>query len=310
MDKIIVTGADGFIGRNLLERLAKTNDEIFTITYPEKGQERICGKNIKNFVLDISDSKGVEGLINQVRPDKAFHLAAVTKNERSFSMIDEALRNNVAGTLNLFRGLGQANCKRVVNMSTCEVYGQSEKPFVETQCLSPMSPYSASKSAVDLFAGMLFRTMGSPIVTLRMTLVYGPHQRENMLIPQIIISALEKKDFEMTLGEQTRNFIYIEDVLDAIILASETEGIEGEIFNIGTQEEYKVRDIVTKIINLMNSPIKPLFGKKPYREPEIWRYRCNFDKARRILKWQPKVTLDDGMNKTINWYIKKYGKNV
>lgn len=285
--------------------LAKTRHRLFTCTYPGTPLPE-AKRTYTNYELDIADAPAVQKMMRQAKPELVFHLAAVIKNDRSWETMEQAMRTNVTGTLNLLCASAQTGVRRFINMSTCEVYGQGRTPFVETQPLQPISPYSASKAMVDLLCGMLRQSLRLPVVTLRFTLVYGPHQAEGMFIPQVILTALRRKDFAMTKGQQTRNFVYVDDAVKALRRAARTKGIEGEIFNIGTDEEYTVGHVARTIIARMGNPIALHLGQRSYRKPEIWRYRCDFKKAQRLLGWSARVGFEEGIAKTIKWYTERF----
>jgi nucleoside-diphosphate-sugar epimerase len=149
---------------------------------------------------------------------------------------------------------------------------------------------------------MYHRTRGHPIVTVRPFTVYGPRQSERALIPRTILSTLRGEDFEMTGGEQTRDFTYVDDVVEGYVRASLSKKAIGQTINLGTGEEHAIRDVVLKVLELMGSPVKPLIGVLPYRPGEIWRLYADSNKARELLGWQPQVGLEEGLRRTIKWY--------
>ena len=154
------------------------------------------------------------------------------------------------------------------------------------------------------------QTLGLPILTLRPFLTYGPGQESNMLIPSLMKKVLEGEALEMTKGEQTREFNYVDDIVDGFIKASISPEAIGEIINIGNGLEYKIREVVEMVLKLVNSPIKPNLGALAYRPGETWHFYCDNTKARKILCWEPKVDLEDGLKRTINWFQKHYLEKV
>jgi nucleoside-diphosphate-sugar epimerase len=176
----------------------------------------------------------------------------------------------------------------------------------ENQMVDPVNAYAASKSAAWLFCNLCHRTYGYPIVTVRPFTVYGPRQSERALIPQVILSALRGEDFEMTGGEQTRDFTYVDDIVEGYIRASISGKAIGQTINLGTGKEHAIKDVVLKVVELMGSTVKPLIGALPYRPGEIWCLYSDSSKARELLGWQPQVGLEDGLRKTIEWYTDKF----
>lgn len=185
-------------------------------------------------------------------------------------------------------------------------HGSGPVPFKEEQLSMPISPYSASKASATMFCLMYNKSLRHPIVTLRPFLTYGPNQNPTMLIPQVIISCLEKKTYKMTKGEQTRDFNYVDDVVEGYIKASTTKRAIGEIINLGWGKEYKIIDVVKKIVRMMNNPIKIEVGALPYRPGEVMHFYSSNIKAKEILGWNPKIDLDEGLKRTIEWYTENW----
>ncbi|MDY6845471.1 MAG: GDP-mannose 4,6-dehydratase, partial [Thermodesulfobacteriota bacterium] len=151
----------------------------------------------------------------------------------------------------------------------------------------------------------IHKTMDLPIVTLRPFLAYGPYQDADMFIPSLIYHCLEKKDFPMTEGDQTREFNYVDDIIDAYLLTvayQNVQNVKGEIINIGNSIEYKIKDVAEKIVHMMGNPIRLLIGALPKRAGETSHFFCSNEKAKKLLGWEPKTTLDVGLKKTIEWY--------
>ncbi len=175
-------------------------------------------------------------------------------------------------------------------------------PFVESQREMPVSPYSLSKVAATHLGQMLYRTSGLPVVTLRPFLVYGPGQSTDMFIPSLIRHCLEKKDFRMTAGDQTRDFVYSDDLIDAYLRAAFSSSARGEVINVGSGAEYLIRDIAEKILQKMGEPIKLIIGAIEKRKGEAEHFFCNNKKAYDVLGWRPSIGIDEGLDRTIAWF--------
>jgi nucleoside-diphosphate-sugar epimerase len=157
---------------------------------------------------------------------------------------------------------------------------------------------------------MVFKTTGLPIITLRPFLTYGPYQTADMFIPSLIHHCLNGKDFPMTEGDQTREFNYVDDVIDAYILAAVCKNAIGEIINVGNGVEYRIKEVAEKIVNMTGNPIRLLIGALPKRPGETLNFFCNNEKARRLLDWFSKVSLEEGLEKTIRWYENHFKKQI
>lgn len=301
--RVLVTGATGFIGSHLAERLVAEGAKVTLAIEPGASQANIVNilDKAQVYEVDLREARMVQQLARECQPSKVYHLAAVGVTEPD---IDPrlAVQVNVIGTLNLLEALKETECDCFINTGTCYEYGHNTPPMREDQMVDPISAYAASKSAAWLFCHMYHRTHGYPIVTVRPFTVYGPRQGERALIPQVILSALRGADFEMTGGEQTRDFTYVDDVVEGYVRASLSEKAIGQTINLGTGEEHAIRDVVLKVLELMGNPVKPLIGALPYRAGEIWRLYADSSKAREWLGWQPQVGLEEGLRRTIKWY--------
>jgi nucleoside-diphosphate-sugar epimerase len=306
--KVLVTGASGFNGSHLIRRLVAEGAQVSGLVRSSSNLWRIqdLENEIKLYYADLKDYESLRKVVQDIKPQKIFHLAAYVDVSRSLEVMEEMVEVNIKGTLNLLRGSDGTGYDCFINTGTSEEYGDNPVPFRESQMPNPVSPYSASKVATIMFCQMLYKTKGLPIITLRPFLTYGPGQESNMLIPSLVKKAIRGETFEMTGGEQTREFNYVDDIVDGFIKAAVTPRAIGEIINIGNSQEYKIRDVVAMVLKLMNSPLKPKFGALAYRPGETWHFYCNNTKAREILGWRPKVSLEDGLRMTIDWFQKHY----
>jgi nucleoside-diphosphate-sugar epimerase len=307
-ERVLISGISGFIGSHLARRLVKEEAEVYGLVRESSNLWRIS--DIKNqisiYYADLKDFESVKHIIQDVQPLKIFHLAAYVDVSRSFAVLDNMVENNIKGSLNLLKALEGIDYDCFVNTGTCEEYGDNPAPFLEDQIPKPVSPYSASKVSVTMFCQMLYKTLGLPIVTLRPFLTYGPGQESNMLIPSVIKSVIKSEPFEMTAGEQTREFNYVDDIVEGFVKASVTKKAIGEIINIGNGLEYKIKYVVQKILDLMNGTVNPKIGVLNYRPGETWHFYCDNTKAMELLGWKPKVNLEDGLKMTIDWFKKHY----
>ena len=307
--KVLITGISGFIGSHLARRVVAEGAEVYGLVRNSSNLWRI--QDLKNQInlhyVDLRDFGAVKKAVQGVKPQKAFHLAAYVDASRAFEQLDDMAEVNIKGTLNLLRALDGTGYDCFINTGTCEEYGDNPVPFREEQVPNPVSPYSASKAATTMFCRMLYKTEGLPAITLRPFLTYGPGQESNMLIPSLIKKTLKGEAFEMTGGEQTREFNYVDDIVEGYVRASITPGAIGEIINIGNGVEYRIRGVAEMVLKLMNSPLKPKIGALQYRPGETWHFYCDNTKAREILGWKPKVSLEDGLKMTIDWFQKHSG---
>lgn len=296
---ILVTGATGFIGPHLVRRLAAAGACVACLILNETEQSQLP-PDVIGHVADLQDAAAVQTVVQAVRPTLVFHLAAIGVTEYGVGPI-AAVRVNVAGTLNLLTALEGSGYHRFLFVGTSHEYGDNPPPFREDQPPSPADVYAASKSAAWLFCQMYHRTQGWPVVGVRPFGVYGPGQRRPAFLPALILSALRGHDFPMTGGEQVRDLIYVQDVVEGLIRAATTPGVEGQIFNLCSGEGISLAELAQRAVALMGHPIRIEQGALPYRPGEIWHMVGDNTRARQALGWQPTVSLDEGLRRTIAW---------
>jgi len=309
---VLVTGAAGFIGSHLTMRLLEEGAEVHILMKKDSNQFRIQDfiGNLTVWHGDLKDYQSICSCIGNSRPQIIFHLAALRNVKRGPELIESMIDVNIKGTINLLKGgiNEKINLECFVNTGSSEEYGNGTAPFNEDQREMPVSPYSASKLAATYFCQMLHESMGLPIITLRPFLTYGPNQNTDMFIPSLIQHCLEGKDFSMTEGDQTREFNYIDDIVDAYLLAACCPRAIGRVINIGNGIEYRIKDVAEKIVHMMGNPIKLLVGALPKRPGETDHFFCSNEKARELLEWSPRVSLNEGLERTISWYENCYNR--
>jgi nucleoside-diphosphate-sugar epimerase len=231
-----------------------------------------------------------------------FHLASGADVGTDLSVLDGQIRVTQMAAIHVALACLELQVRRVVHVGSGKEYGSGPAPFRETQELAPVSPYAAAKAAATAFMRMFAASHGLPAVVVRPFLTYGPAQDANLLIPGLILHALEGRDFPMTAGEQLREFNYVDDIVAGLLCAGEAPGVEGLVFNVGCGEPRRVRDVVSLVLELMGNPICVEFGKLPYRAGETRQFYCENERARRLLGWRPRVPLEEGLGRTIAWY--------
>jgi UDP-glucose 4-epimerase len=304
--RVLVTGASGFIGSHMVRRLLADGVDVHVLTSTVSS---VCGVRLvevrDQVVLhegSVADRSAMDALVDSVRPTHVFHLAAYTHVGKSWHRVDECVQTNVQGTVNLLQALDGTGYTRFVNIGTSEIYGDIPVPFQEDKPVRPVSPYAATKYAAECLCRVFHEGHGWPIVMARPFNAYGPRQTVDRIIPEVIIRALRGQELKMTQGRQTREFNYVEDIVDGMIRCALVPGIEGELFNICCGDDVSIRTVTETIIKLLGDPIEPEFGALPDRPTEIWTMRGDNTRARERLGWRPRWSLEDGLAKTIDWY--------
>jgi nucleoside-diphosphate-sugar epimerase len=304
--KVLITGGGGFIASHLTKRLLAEGTKLFVLTKYACVIENVRLANIWDKVNIIeSDLRNPDSLkkVKLIRPDIIYHFAAYNHVGDSFDNVSEAIDVNSKGTVNLLDAY--EDYERFIYISSSEVYGhQRLVPFREELKPNPISPYAVGKYSGELYAKMKHLVYKKPIVILRPFNAFGPFQSPRAIIAEIIIKCLKREDILTTGGIQTRDFNYVENLIDGFISAGFMKKAMGEIINIGSGKEISIKELVKKIHKLTHSKSKLYIGKLPYRPTEIWRMAACNKKANELLGWRPKVSFEEGLIKTIDWYKK------
>lgn len=250
----------------------------------------------------LTDRGAMDVVADVAHPDVVLHLAAYTHVGKSWDRVDECVQVNVQGTVNLLQALARRGYARFVYTGTSEIYGDVEVPFREDGPVNPVSPYSVAKYAGERYCRMFAQGRGWPVVMLRPFNAYGPWQSPDRVIPEIIGRAVRRQPLPMTQGLQTREFNFVDDLVDGFVRAATADGVVGEVLNLGCGQEISMRELATTLLRLMGDPITPKFGALPERPVEIRRMRADAGKARELLGWQPRTSLEEGLQRTVAWY--------
>ncbi len=301
---VLITGGAGFIGSNLVKRAVGLKAKVSVVV---KYKSIIDCVRLAPIWGDIeiieADLRNIDSLrqLKGRKFDTVFHLSAYNHVGDSFLHVNEALTSNMIATANLLEFAPDFG--RFVYTSTSEIYGfQKCVPFEEEFTPNPISPYAIGKYAGELYARMKRRQTKKSIICIRPFNVFGPYQSERAVIPEIVIKCLRNVPVETTEGKQTREFNYVDNVVDAFLKAAEIKSPPEEVINIGSGQEISVRDLVKKIHKLSGSRSELRIGSLPNRPTEIWRMCAANKRAEYALKWKPGVSFDEGLKRTIEWY--------
>lgn len=311
LGKILVTGAGGFIGSHLVERLVETGAQVTAFLHYNSRQDigllkYLPANLLQKVAIVFGELKDPHSVAEAVRGKEiVFHLGALIGIPYSYQNPRDVVETNVVGTLNVLMAAKEYGVRRVVHTSTSEVYGTAQTPQIrEDHPLQGQSPYSASKIGADKVVESFVCSYDLPVVTVRPFNTYGPRQSMRAVIPTIIAQACFQSEIRIGSLEPVRDFTYVEDTVRAFIAAAEVEGIEGEVFNLGSGSEISVGEVVQKVLKLSGCPDKPV-SLSPERvrpkQSEVLRLRSDFSKAMEKLRWVPQVPFEEGLTKTIHW---------
>lgn len=305
---VLVTGAGGFIASHLVEQMLRQGAQVRAFVrynsrddagYLREVQTRdklvIMAGDLRNYHMV---EKAVEGM--QV----VFHLGALISIPYSYVYPAEVVETNILGTLNLLQACKNCGVEKVIHTSTSEVYGTAiSVPISEVHPLQGQSPYSASKIGADKLAESFYCAYSLPVVTLRPFNTYGPRQSARAVIPTIISQALSREVVHLGNLETRRDFTYVDDTVRGFIKSAEADGVNGEVLNLGTGVDISIGEVAEKIIAMIGQKVRIECEQERMRpeKSEVMRLISDNRLAREKIGWQPEVSLDEGLQKTIAW---------
>src|SRR3989344_1966418 len=307
--RVLVTGADGFMGSHLTEALLNKGAEVSiyvrgttetTVKYKLKNIQHLENKLKAVLTGNIGNTDAIK-LIENNNPQIIFHLAADAYVPNSFEHPLEVMETNVIGTLNvLHAAMHIKELQQVVCTSSSEIYGSAVYvPIDEKHPLNPTSPYAASKVAADRYCFSYWNTYGLPIAIIRPFNTYGPRHTYDV-IPKFISLALENKNLTIYgTGNQTRDFTYVDDMISAFILMGSEKKAIGQAVNFGTSKDISIKDVAEKIIKISRSAARTVHVKE--RLAEVTRLCCDYNKANKLFGWAPTIGIDEGLKRNIEW---------
>ena len=310
--RVLVTGAGGFIGSHLTEHLVDIGANVKAfVRYNSRNdwgllellpKEKI--NKIEVVMGDLKDADAVRHAVEEV--DIIFHLGSLIAIPYSYIHPRETIETNILGALNVLTAAKENSIEKIIHTSTSEVYGTAKYvPIDENHPLQGQSPYSASKIGADKIAESFYRSFGLPVAIIRPFNTYGERQSARAVIPTIITQALTKEKIFLGSLHPTRDYTYVKDVVEAFIKVAESSKSVGEVINIGSNFEISIGDLANKIISLTGKNTEIITDPDRVRpqDSEVERLWCDNTKAKRLLGWEPKTSLDEGLKRTIDWIL-------
>ena len=307
---VLVTGAGGFIGSHLVEYLLARGAIVRAfVRYNSRGDPGLLRMlstqdlaQIEIIAGDLEDENAVRKAVQGVQV--IFHLGAMISIPYSYHHPVETAKTNLLGTLNVLTAIQGSGVERLIHTSSSEVYGTAiTTPMSESHPLQGQSPYSASKIGADKLVESYYCTFETPVVTVRPFNTYGPRQSARAVIPAIITQALTKDKIHLGNQNTIRDFTFVKDTVAGLVKAAEVPGIEGEVLNLGTGQEITIAELAHKIIQKTGRSVEISIDPERLRpkHSEVMRLLSDNRHAQKILRWEPEVSLDSGLDQTIEW---------
>ncbi|MHB8124422.1 MAG: SDR family NAD(P)-dependent oxidoreductase [Desulfitobacteriaceae bacterium] len=308
--QVLITGAGGFIGSHLTEALLKEGAKVRAfIRYNSRNGrgnledlERTSLKNVEIIAGDLRDSNVVEKAVSGC--EVVFHLGALVGIPYSYKNPREVVETNVLGTFNVLTAAREHQVSRVIHTSTSEVYGSARYvPIDESHPLQGQSPYSASKIGADKLAESFYAAFNLPVVTIRPFNSFGPRQSARAVIPTMITQALTSDEIKLGNTETLRDFTFVTDTAEGFMAAAEAEKAVGKVINIGSGREISIGQLAQIIVSTIKHPVPISLDVKRLRpeRSEVTRLLADNHLAKEILNWQPRISIEEGIQLTIAW---------
>jgi len=302
--KVFVTGATGFIGANLVHRLLKEGFEVHIGTRKSSNKWRIQDvlPDVVDHDFDLLDAYAVKNLLLRIKPNIICNLAIYGGYPNQLDT-QKIINTNFIGTVNLLNACEDIDYDCFIQVGSSSEYGPKKEKMSENMLLEPTTTYGVSKAAASTYAQFIAKTKDKPIVVVRPFSPFGYFEEPTRLIPSLIKSCLENHNPELASPSAVRDFIFVEDLIDAFMLITQNVSkVKGEILNIGRGEQISVEEIAKIIISLTNLKLFPKFGmvKPRIYDSHIW--LADISKIKKLLGWKPKTDIKTGLKKTIQWF--------
>jgi len=304
---ILITGGNGFIGAKIVERLVSLGHTPHLLLRKNSNRKRLLPilDKIRIFEASLEEAKDISDILKKTNPDIIIHLAGFgvySYEDMSSENIQLMVDSNINGTANLLYAAQDTNCGIFVNTGSCFEYGSSIIPFDEESMLNPVNMYGVTKAAATLFSQVFSKKSSFSLITVRPFTTYGEGQDERRFVSTVIRQCLQGKNPTLTKHKIIRDYIYIEDVVDAYLaVIALGEKLTGEIINISTGKGTLLEDVAKIIIRKTMANVTIDSGSFPLRNGEVLSLVGKAEKAERLLKWKAKYSLEDGINRTIAW---------
>jgi len=302
MSRILITGGTGFIGANFVHKFVLSKDEVHVFKREDSDLWRI--ENIKKDIflhdVDLADSVCIEKIVSEIKPEHILHFASYGTRQGKEQDTKKTIDTNLLGTINILNACAKVGFSSFINTGSSSEYGEKNSPMKETDILEPNNLYGVTKAASTLYCQQLAKKKNLPVVTMRLFSVFGYMESSDRLIPALVKAVLSGEELKVVSPSIVRDFIFIEDVIDAYLKAiSIIDTIKGNVFNIASGRELSIADIVEISRKVSGKSVKAVYGAVSEKqiEPKMW--VGNIEKAKKILHWSSSHTFEEGFSKLL-----------
>lgn len=295
--KVVVTGGLGFLGTHLVKTLLNLKAEVHVLDITEDHNQ----EDIKYHQINLNNKKALNECMSELHPDIIYHLAASLNRTRDFTETNSILKTNLNGTVNLLNAIKDIPYQKLIYASTSEIYGGNaiEAPFKETDHFVPASPYALSKYCAEMAIQTFSEINAKHYTIVRLFNFFGKGLPTHFFISELVEKLKANSDFNMTHGAQKRDFLYIEDVIKALVLV-ESKKANQNTFNVCSGSGMSIKDVALELKAMLHSTSKINFGAIPYRDNEVWNMTGDNSKLKNTLSWQPTYTFKQGLEDYLN----------
>ena len=314
MTRILITGGAGFLGANLTRKLLEENEDIHLILSPKTNTWRInsISNKLSIHTVDLTDKEKVETTIKSIKPEIIYHLA--THGAYASQVSEERIiATNIIGLMNILNACKTVGFKKFINTGSSSEYGFKKEPMKERDILeAPYSCYAFTKASATLYAQYFAKKYDLPVITLRLFSVYGDYEEPKRFVPSLITNTLKNNPTPLASPDTARDFIYVEDVINAYLSVCKKSLEPGEIFNVGSGEQKTIKEVVETVMQITKRNIPLVWNSFSSRAWDTNTWQADISKIRDSVGWHPKHTLVEGIIKTISWIknnLSDYEKN-
>ncbi|WP_208732131.1 NAD-dependent epimerase/dehydratase family protein [Leptospira perdikensis] len=296
--KLLVFGGTGFIGSHIVTEGVKRGLHVTCVSHKKKIQ---TNEHLSSILADLNSTESIKSILSKESFEYIIHAGGYIDHTHYKNGGEKVIQQHLNSLYSIVSNLDRTKLKRFIFLGSSDEYGNAKAPQMESIREKPISPYSFAKTAGSHFLQMLHKSENFPATIARLFLTYGPGQDDNRFLPMIIKGCLKDEEFPTSYGEQLRDFCYIQDTVDGIFSMLDSDEAVGEIFNLASGRKISIRSMIDKIVQLVGKG-KPIYGQVPYRVGENMELYADITKAKEILNWEPKVSLDEGLKETIQFY--------